>query len=562
MNNIFFVDKSEIISELYKYIDSSDKYICITRPRRFGKTTIAHMISAFFTKEINSHDIFKDLNIAKNEQYDNYISKYNTVTIDLSKYIAESDNLISYIDNIKNNLISDFKQLFPNIDLDTSLSITKLFTTVHNITKISFIFILDEWDAIFNADFMRNIENKKKYLQLLKELLKDKSYVSLAYMTGIMPITKFSDGSDLNMFTELNLATDSLFCNYFGFRSEEVDDLYNRYSKSQNPIISREDLKFWYDGYNVFSGETLYNPLSINKALKLNRLAVYWSQSGSYDTLFGHIKNEIIVENQPRAIDALKHLIANDYPVTLNLEAHIPSASKLSTCEEILTSLVLYGLLTYSNENKIVSIPNKELKIAFINEIRNSNKFENLNILIKNSENLLNATIDGDTDRMQHLLSDTFVSAIMPRSTILTETALTHFIINSYFFAITNYDPKYDTPAGHGYADIVLLPREAAGHIIIIELKINKNPIIGINQIKRKKYYKQYVDSYISKTSYKGPIILAAIGFFYKKGLKTPNTSKSPGQNHLPHSQPKPDSSFEFRCLVEKFDRIAKIPKK
>jgi Cdc6-like AAA superfamily ATPase len=214
IDNKYFIDKSLIISTLFDYIDSSDNYICLTRPRRFGKSTIAHMISAFFTKGADNDELFKDLIIYKSPLYADYKSKFNTVTIDFSDNIAASIDFFSYLLSIKTKLISDFKEIYPKLELNISFSLNDIFNAVHNFTKDTFIFILDEWDALFNADFMQNNQMQKKYLQLLKELLKDKPYVNLVYMTGIMLIKKFSDGSDLNMFTELNMATDSLFCNY------------------------------------------------------------------------------------------------------------------------------------------------------------------------------------------------------------------------------------------------------------------------------------------------------------------------------------------------------------
>lgn len=76
-----------------------------------------------------------------------------------------------------------------------------------------FIFVLDEWDYIFHRDFVTE-KDKKAYLEFLSNLLKGKSYVELAYMTGILPIAKYSSGSELNMFYEYAHNTESPLLDY------------------------------------------------------------------------------------------------------------------------------------------------------------------------------------------------------------------------------------------------------------------------------------------------------------------------------------------------------------
>ena len=156
-----------------------------------------------------------------------------------------------------------------------------------------FVFVLDEWDFIFHKDFITE-ENKKQYIQFLSNLLKDRPYVQMTYMTGILPIAKYSDGSELNMFDEYDMACKEKYSDYFGFLDEEVDQLYNIYKKiTKNPKILRIELKEWYDGYRAAAGDYLYNPRSVVCALRDNQLANYWTSSGTYDSIFNYIKGNI-----------------------------------------------------------------------------------------------------------------------------------------------------------------------------------------------------------------------------------------------------------------------------
>lgn len=131
--------------------------------------------------------------------------------------------------------------------------------------------MLDEWDFIFHQKFVKE-EDKAAYLLFLRNLLKDRPYISLVYMTGILPIAKYSSGSELNMFAEFTMTNEQRFSEYFGFTDKEVDLLYERYLSNNRCVqfVSREDLKNWYDGYHTRTGERLYNPRSIVLSLSNN----------------------------------------------------------------------------------------------------------------------------------------------------------------------------------------------------------------------------------------------------------------------------------------------------
>src|SRR5699024_1838560 len=140
-----------------------------------------------------------------------------------------------------------------------------------------FLFVLDEWEFIFHQDFITP-QDKKSYLMFLRDLLKDKPYVRLAYMTGILPIAKYFSGSELNMFSEYTMASEERFSGYFGFTDQEVDTLYQRYQENTSPaLVSRSGLEYWYDGYHTKSGEKLYNPRSVVQSLTNNNLSNYWT---------------------------------------------------------------------------------------------------------------------------------------------------------------------------------------------------------------------------------------------------------------------------------------------
>ena len=220
-----------------------------------------------------------------------------------------------------------------------------------------FIFVFDEWDFIFHQEFITE-QDKREYLLFLRNLLKDRPYVLLAYITGILPIAKYSSGSELNMFMEYTMISEEKFSDSFGFTDSEVDQLYERYwNNTENAKVSREGLRVWYNGYHTFSGESVYNPRSVVFALTNNNLASYWTSSGPYDEIYYYIEHNIAdVRN-----DLV--LMVSGEAVPAKIQEYAATSMNLTTRDEIFSAMVVYGFLNY--ENGKVSIPNKELMDKF-----------------------------------------------------------------------------------------------------------------------------------------------------------------------------------------------------
>ncbi|MGN0353817.1 MAG: AAA family ATPase [Muricoprocola sp.] len=352
MNGTYFVDKSEILEELIPALQQEQRFFCITRPRRFGKTVMANMIAAFFEKS-DENSLFNNLHISKYDQYKNQVGQHDVIYIDFSEMPRECSSYREYITRIQDGLFRDIREAYPEINIEMDMAVWDILSLVFNRTGHKFIFVMDEWDAVFHMDFVTE-KDRENYLLFLKLLLKGQSYVELAYMTGVLPIAKYSDGSELNMFLEYNMATRVRFSEYFGFSDEEVDMLYQRYlKKTKKPQITRESLREWYDGYHTAAGERLYNPRSVVCALTDNQISNYWVSSGKYDSIFTYIRNNIDeIQND------LTLLFAGE-KIPSGIQEYAATAQELKTKEEIYSAMVVYGLLTY--DNGMVFIPNKEI---------------------------------------------------------------------------------------------------------------------------------------------------------------------------------------------------------
>lgn len=365
-NGKYFVDKSEILEDLFEVMGTELKYLCITRPRRFGKTIMANMIASFFTKGMDGKKIFDNLKIANAKEYSKHLNQYDVIYIDFSCVPDVCRDYVSYITRIRNGIKKDLLKQYKELQLDESSSVADLFSEINQKQNgKKFIFVMDEWDAVFHMSFITEAD-RQEYLLFLKNLLKDKAYVELAYMTGILPIAKYSDGSELNMFTEFQMTGLEAYSEYFGFTDKEVDQLYKQFLQNQEePKVSREDLRDWYDGYYSASGIRLYNPKSIVTALYFNQIANYWTSSGVYDSVFYYVKNNI-----HELQDDLALMIAGE-KIPAHIQEYAAVSRNMNTKDEIYSAMLVYGLLTYKDGK--VMIPNREIADSFAYMMKKKN---------------------------------------------------------------------------------------------------------------------------------------------------------------------------------------------
>ena len=188
----YFIDKTSLLTDLFPLIEEGNNYICITRPRRFGKTVTANMIAAFFSKAKDAKDLFGKCKIAKNPEYRKYMNRYSVIHISFNDLPKRCDSYEEYIERIERRLIKDIHLEYPDLEIEEGEAIWDILNEIYaSDMNARFLFVFDEWDFIFHQDFVTE-QDKRDYLLFLRNLLKDRPYVLLAYITGILPIAKYS----------------------------------------------------------------------------------------------------------------------------------------------------------------------------------------------------------------------------------------------------------------------------------------------------------------------------------------------------------------------------------
>lgn len=383
LNSEIYVDKTELIVHTNRVLRTEQKFICISRPRRFGKSMAANMLTAYYSCGCDSREMFSNYKIAQTDSFEKHLNKYNVIHINMVKYLSEARNVEEMIKFIEEDIIGDITEDMPNLVMPRRVNLTNVLNKAFIQFKVPFVFIIDEWDCIFRKN-KGNTDSQTLYLDFLRNLLKDQSYVALAYMTGILPIKKYGEHSAINVFYEYSMTNAQPISEFTGFTEDEVKSICEKYNKNF------DEMKRWYDGY-CLDGLSIYNPKSVLR----NSYSNYWTSTETYEALKEHIQHNF---------DGLKEkttqMIAGER-VSVNTAKFQNDMTSLNSSDDVLTLLVHLGYLTFKATNEIGSgevwIPNSEVRQEFINSIEDGG-WENLMKAVRASDKLLEATLNGDTD--------------------------------------------------------------------------------------------------------------------------------------------------------------------
>ena len=493
-NSEIYVDHSLMIENINKIINTENNKLCVSRPRRFGKSTDANMLVAYYSKGCDSSNIFKDLKISQTELYQKHLNQHNVIHINMQDFLSKTHDIDKMIILLTKLIFRDIKKVYQDIEYFDIDDLIQVLEDVYAEVNERFIFVIDEWDCIFR-EYQGDKRAQEKYLDFLRNLLKDKPYVSLCYMTGILPIKKYGTHSALNMFKEISMVNPTPLEEFMGFTEKEVENLCCQYK------MEYEKMKEWYDGYRMSPRISIYNHRSVVYAIMDKKYENYWTSTETYEALQVYIDM-----NYDGLKDEVVKLLAGE-DVRINTDKFQNDMTTFKSKDDVLTLLIHLGYLGYNRENQKCYIPNKEVTSAFINSIEDSNWKETTRALL-NSQELLEATWQKDEEAVAKYLEEAHLdTAIL---TYNNENALSYTISIAYMAARNHYTIIREMPGGKGYADMVFIPKEDKP-ALIVELKWDQEVETAIDQIKEKKYYfglEKYLDN------------LLLIGISYNKETK------------------------------------------
>lgn len=500
VNSMIYVDKSELMCYTNSVVNTEQRFICVSRPRRFGKSMAANMLTAYYSRGCDSRELFSSYKIAKNDSFEKHLNKYNVIHINMVQYLDEAKNVEDMLKYIEEDIIGDITDEFPDLKMPRRVTLTNVLDKAFSQFGIPFVFVIDEWDCVFRKNKI-GADSHTLYLDFLRNLLKDQSYVALAYMTGILPIKKYGEHSAINVFYEYSMINAKPISEFTGFTENEIKVICEKYGKDF------DEMKRWYDGY-CLDGLSIYNPKSVVESIIRNSYSNYWTYTETYRALQEHIQRDF-----DGLRDKVTKMIAGER-VKVNTAKFQNDMTSLNSADDVLTLLVHFGYLTFSatngNDTGEVWIPNSEVRQEFINSIEDGG-WENLVKAIKASDLLLEATLNGDAEKVAELIEQCHCK----NTSILQyndENSLACVISIAYYTAQNKYIMHRELPTGKGFADMVFIPRKNVNSpAIIVELKHNKTSSAAIEQIKQKRYTDKIAQ-------YTGEILLVGINYDDGKG--------------------------------------------
>ena len=471
--NKYYIDKSMLIALLNESIGTDNRYLCVSRPRRFGKTMAANMIAAYYSKGCDSHEIFSDLKISKDSTFEENINKYTVIQLDMNDIVINK-GAFSVSDYINKVVVAELRNEYPIVDLEDGITLSDSIKRINLLTHDQFVFIIDEYDIVIRDEEYSN--DFKDYLKLLVSLFKTSATapaIAIAYLTGILPIIKEKVQSKLNNFTEYTMVDADDMAPFMGFTEEEVKDL------SLKVGMDYEEVKHWYDGYNL-KGLEIYSPKSVITAITKKQCADYWSQTSSYEAVTDYISLDL----DGLKDDVVSMLSGNRVEVSTSFYRNTMS---FDTKDDVLTYLIHLGYLAYDSGDGTCRIPNNEIKDMWALSMERARGYKKIYRTIKDSKKLLEATWKGDEEIVAEAVARAHTEACSIQR-YNNEGSFQSALHLAYYYAKSCYTIVNELPGGKGYADVAFIPYKPDVPAIIIELKKDDTVDAAISQIRERRY--------------------------------------------------------------------------
>ena len=480
LNSEIYVDKSLVLAELNKLACTQGNFICMSRPRRFGKSMVGNLISAYYSKGCDTRSIFSQMKIGQTPDYDRYLNKLNVIKLDLNGWYQRSiqgNRTKHLLTDIHKALACEFKEEFPTLKFSNNNTLDQCILKVYAKLGEKFVIIIDEYDVLVRENVPQDLFDN--YLSFLNGLFKDTTLrpaIALAYITGIMPIVRDKVQSKLNEFSEYTMLRPRQFAGMIGFTEEEVKDLCEKYH------VDFDECLRWYDGYQMSDNVKVCNPLSVINTLTSGEFDNYWLTTGSFEAL----RERILMDYEGMRQDVIKMISGESVPV--NVLKFQNTLQSINSKDNVFTYLIHLGYLCYNRKDKTCHIPNEEVRIEWINSIEDSSDYTQVMKVINASKRLLDDTINGNEEAVARALDAAHTEVTNPL-TYNDEHCFQSAICLAYFYANTRYTLIKELPTGKGYADLVLVPYLPNIPAMVVELKHNKSTESALGQIKSKNYH-------------------------------------------------------------------------
>ena len=465
VNSEIYIDKTRLLEYTNRVINTTSKFICNSRPRRFGKSMTADMLSAYYSRGCDSKELFKNYEISTVSSYEKNLNKYDVIHFDVQWCMMDAEDTDHVVDYINEGILQELREAYGQIIPDAVRTAYGAMSYIKAATGNKFVVIIDEWDVLIR-DEAQNHTLQEAYIDFLRGMFKGTEpsrYIALAYLTGILPIKKLKTQSALNNFEEFTMLDAGRMAPYVGFTEEEVHGLCEQYG------CSYEQVKSWYDGY-LLEDYQVYNPKAVVSVMLNGKYKSYWSNTGSYEAIVPLINMDF---------DGLKSAIIemlSGASVEVDVTSFQNDTVSFANRDDVLTYLIHLGYLAYDQDSRHVFIPNEEIRHELNHAVKRT-RWNEMVTFQKESSALLDATLEKDGMEVAkgiEKIHTGYSSTIMYHD----ENSLSSVLTIAYLSSMQYYfKPIRELPTGRGFADFVYIPKpeyKADYPALVVELKWNK----------------------------------------------------------------------------------------
>ena len=492
--NSEYVDKSGLISVVNSTLFTRQRFTCVSRCRRFGKSMAAEMLAAYYDHSCDSRSLFADLKIAGDPSFEKHLNKYPVICLDLSDFVTryKDDNIV---DKMEERVVADVLKAYPQVERQEGYDLMDYLTEIAAATGQRFIFIIDEWDAICR-EFAPDTKPMDRYVNWLRRMFKGGQSVDVfagVYMTGILPIKKYKTQSAMNNFREYSMVMPGRLAGYFGFTKDEVKALCDKYS------VDFDELEKWYDGYQIGSEPSIFTPNSVMQAIENRQCGSYWGRTGAFDAVTDYIQM-----NFDGLKDDIIRMLAGGR-CSVDPTGFQNDMSVIRSKDDVLTVLIHLGYLSFDGKESECYVPNREVAGEMANAVK-STGWKGVTDALLQSKQLLRDTLDGNAEAVAKA-----IEAVHDENTSIlsynNENSLACVISLAYYYARNDYVVHREYASGKGFADLVLIPRKnVATPAIVVELKYGSAVDTALSQIRQKNYPAKVAE-------YAGNLLLVGISY-------------------------------------------------
>ncbi len=480
-----YVDKTGLIALVNRTLNTARNLVCVTRPRRFGKTFAAESLVAYYSCGCDSRALFEGLDVSHDPTFEEHLNAYNVVRLDMTAF-REAQDVVAEVGRV---ILQELREHLPSAGSTNAghpNELTSALTDYVDATGRRFVFVIDEWDAPLRERKARS--SREDWVYFLRLLFKNMTFtpkvVAACYMTGILPIVRYGTQSALSDFREHTFLHPHAYAPYMGFTEEETEALAVRHHMSMG------ELRRWYDGYelpyvdktrNTRTSVRCFAPFSVMSACENGSVGRYWTSSEAFGALRLYIDTDF--DGLQQAI--VQALGGASVPVRVAKFDNDPH--DVGSVDEMLTLLCHLGYLAYDEDTSTACVPNKEVR-AELREALEESRHTEVARIVRKSDELLEATWDLDERAVARAIADAHDHGCAMRF-YNNEQALRAVVKSAYIAAADHYATIEELPSGRGVADVVYLPRRSdPAPALVVELKWNRTPAAALTQIRDRDY--------------------------------------------------------------------------